>query len=390
MNKMVTQILRPSTQRQLITSLGICLGVVLVSLSSIVHFHTSNLIEHENKKGQFLVVNKEINILNTLFFAKAGISKKEIKELTLEEQIIDAGPMQSNQFDVRATLGGQIGLITEFFMESVPDKFIDFKSSKWRWKKEGDIVPIILSRDLYNLYNFSFASSQGLPQLSIGTIDKITITLRLKGNGKEVKMKAKIIGLSDRINSILVPENYLKYTNGTFASKEKQSFSRLILQVKNPSSPELKSLLKKHKLLAKKELFNIGKGLKMVEKIIPFILFIGSTLIFFTFLVNKLTLENLLLSKNSELMVLIHLGYAPKNILIYYRKGLYIQTLLIMISTLVILYFGNAIITQELDNYGYQVHERAFLFSSLISLSLISLGFFYTFLSIKKKLYSIV
>lgn len=390
MNQIVKKILRPSTRRLLVTSLGISLGIILVSLSSIIHFNTSNLINHENKKGQFLVVNKEINVLNTLFFAKAGITNKEINNLISENQIIDAGAMQSNQFDVRATIGGNIGLITEFFMESVPDKFIDFKSSKWKWKKEGDIIPIILSRDLYNLYNFSFASSQGLPQLSIGTIDKINITLKLKGNGKNSIMKAKIIGLSDRINSILVPENYLAFANEQFASKKSQSFSRLILQVKNPSNPELKTLLKKHKLLAKKELFSIGKGLNVIKTITYFILLIGSTLIFFTLLVNKLNLQILILSKEIELTTLIHLGYTPKTILTYYKRALLKQTFIITAGVFSIIYYANLLIIGEVSSYGYPIHENAFSISIFISTAIIWIGFFYTFLSIKKKIYSIL
>ena len=389
MNKIVAQILRPSTQRQLITTLGISLGVILVSISSIVHFHTSNLIDHEKKKGQFLVVNKEINVLNTVFFTKSGISKKEITDLINDDEVIDAGPMQSNQFDIRATIGGKIGLITEFFIESVPDKFIDFKSSKWKWKKEDDLVPIILSRDLYNLYNFSFASSQGLPQLSIGTIDKINITLHIKANGKQVKMKAKIIGLSDRINSVLVPGSYLDYANSEFSNKENKSYSRLILQVKNPSSPGLKTLLKKHKLLAKKELFNIGKGLNVIQYVIYFVLLIGGALILFTFFVNKLSLENLLLSKSSELTILIHLGYTPKSVLRQYKNRLVKQNIFIILIAITVTYLGNNFVIDALENFGYPINANSLPLALGIVISIIFLGFLYTFLSIKKKLYSI-
>ena len=62
-----------------------------------------------------------------------------------------------------------------------------------------------------SLYNFGFAQSQGLPVLSKGLIDKFTFGLRLSGNGKEATFSSRIVGFSAKINSILVPEDFLSW-----------------------------------------------------------------------------------------------------------------------------------------------------------------------------------
>jgi hypothetical protein len=61
-----------------------------------------------------------------------------------------------------------------------------------------------------------------------------------------------------------------------------------------------------------------------------------------------------------------------------------------MLLTFASLYFGNNLIIQELENYAYQHHENAFVYSVSLAFGLIWIGFFYTFFSIKKKLYSIL
>lgn len=390
MNPLITKVLRPSRRNQLISSIGILIGISIIGCSLIVLFQTNHLLKNESKKGNFVVVNKEINLLNTLFFSSANIKDKEIKQLISYPEIIDVGAMNSNQFNVQATIGGNIGLITDFFLESVPNKFIDFKSNKWRWENEGDVVPIILSKDLYNLYNFSFAQSQGLPQLSISTIDKIKITLNLKGNNKKNKVYAKIIGLSDRINSVLVPEKFLKSANTTYGNQSNKSVSKLILQVTNPSNPELKTILNKHNLTAKKDFFSIGKGLFFIKYTTYFLILIGAVLIFFTFLINRFFIENLMLSKNNELKILIHLGYEPKRILKIYSKKIIMQSVVVSIILLMGLFYLNKLIINTINKAGFIDNEDSMLTTYAIIVSILAIGGIYTFSSIKKRLYEII
>lgn len=59
-----------------------------------------------------------------------------------------------------------IGMRTYLFFESVPDRFLDVRSDEWGFEEGSEFVPIILPRNYLNLYNFGFASTRGLPQVS--------------------------------------------------------------------------------------------------------------------------------------------------------------------------------------------------------------------------------
>ncbi|NJN34497.1 MAG: hypothetical protein HC817_09820 [Saprospiraceae bacterium] len=91
-----------------------------------------------------------------------------------------------------------------------------------------------MSKDYLALYNFGFALSQGLPQFTPNTIRQVTIDISLRGNGHEQTFSGRVIGFSDRINSILVPPNFMTFANNQFGDQPDAGVSRLLVKVKNP------------------------------------------------------------------------------------------------------------------------------------------------------------
>ena len=83
------------------------------------------------------------------------------------------------------------------------------------------------------LYNFGFAPSQGLPQLSEDIISKITFNVRVSGNGMRGEFTARIVDFTERINTVLVPESFLLWANERFGYADKGNPSRIILGTKN-------------------------------------------------------------------------------------------------------------------------------------------------------------
>ena len=67
------------------------------------------------------------------------------------------------------------------------------------------MVPIILPRSYLAIYNFGFAQSQSLPKLSEGVVGMIELGIVLRGDGREERLKGRVIGFSSRLNTILVP-----------------------------------------------------------------------------------------------------------------------------------------------------------------------------------------
>ena len=87
-----------------------------------------------------------------------------------------------SQFKVSAGLGmEQVGLkmSTDLFFESVPDAYVDVNSEQWYFDFEEPVVPIIIPRNYLNLYNFGFAQSRSLPQLSEGVMGLLNLEIRI-------------------------------------------------------------------------------------------------------------------------------------------------------------------------------------------------------------------
>jgi hypothetical protein len=133
-----------------------------------------------------------------------------------------------------------VGLSTDMFFESVPDHLLDKQNPRWKWVEESRVIPIIIPQDYLNLYNFGFAGSQGLPQISESIIQQLVFKVELFGNGRHEIFDGQIVGFSDELNTILVPETFMDWANGRFASsKNTGNVSRLIVEVNNPADPAI-------------------------------------------------------------------------------------------------------------------------------------------------------
>lgn len=124
------------------------------------------------------------------------------------------------------------------FFESVPDEYVDVSLDNWHFDESAQVIPIIIPRNYLNLYNFGFAQSRNLPKLSEGLMSLIQMDIMLRGNGCAEQFKGKIVGFSNRLNTILVPQAFMDWANQRFAPGKEARPSRLIVEVKTlPTQP---------------------------------------------------------------------------------------------------------------------------------------------------------
>src|SRR5690606_29569662 len=114
----------------------------------------------------------------------------------------------------------------------------------------------IVSVDFLDLYNFGYAPNQGVPQLTKGTIQSLTFTLKAGTGEQSQEFTARVAGFSDRISSIIVPQTFLDYANNRFAAPQPkpQQPSRLIVLVNDPSDPVFTEYLLERKYETNNEL----------------------------------------------------------------------------------------------------------------------------------------
>ena len=134
---------------------------------------------------------------------------------------------------------------TAMFFESVPDEYVDVNLDKWEFDEYERVVPIIIPRNYLNLYNFGFAQSRSLPKLSEGLMGLIQMDIMMRGNGRVEQYKGNIVGFSNRLNTILVPQSFMNWANKNFAPDAEAQPARLIIEVSNPADSSIASYFQK-------------------------------------------------------------------------------------------------------------------------------------------------
>lgn len=188
----------------------------------------------------YLVLSKPVGgmtTLGSLMGVNPGFAEEEIAELQLQEGVCEVGRFTSAQFQVmgRVSMAGR-EMRTEMFLESVPSEFLDVNEG-FEASFDGDFVPIIVPRTYLSLYNYGFASSQGLPQVGENIISRVSFQLQLSGRGRTKFFQARVVGFSDRLNTILVPDAFLQEANARLSTGEAETTSRIIVRTDAAEAP---------------------------------------------------------------------------------------------------------------------------------------------------------
>ncbi|MDE7136415.1 MAG: ABC transporter permease, partial [Muribaculaceae bacterium] len=220
-----------------------------------------------------------------------------------------------SRYNVSASVdfGGR-SMSTYLFFESIPDEFFDVKPDGW----DSDLnspsyqIPIILSKDYLALYNFGFAASRGMPQISENLISKIPLRVSLSGNGHQEYMPARIVGFSSRLNTIAVPSSFMKWANDRYGDPDDPgNISRLIVEVNDPGNPAIAKYLEERGIEVAGDKLNQGKTAYFISIMSFVVIAIGAVISVLSFFILMLSIY-LLLQKNKEkINALMMLGYTP-------------------------------------------------------------------------------
>lgn len=298
--------------------LGTLAGFVLL-LAGIQFYIDIKSVLSENSDlldPEYIVINKKVNIGQTLGLAQAGFTEDEIEELAEQAFADQVEPFLSNEFPVSGYTENERfpDFYTELFFEAIPDEFIDVKSEEWVWNPEEGKIPVIIPQDYLNLYNFGFAPSQGLPQIPKGVLSMINFKLRLRGQSGYDDYSGQIVGFSNRIHSILVPLDFLTWANDKYGYFDKSKPSQVIVVSKDPTDPSIIQFLEEKGYDTIREKLKSSRMNIILKLIISFLVVVAAIIIGLAFLVFLLSLQ-LMISRSSEkIRRLNKLGFHYKEI----------------------------------------------------------------------------
>lgn len=273
-------------------------------------------------KREFLIVSKPVSTLGSLLGGKGTFSAREIQGFRDQPFTRQVGTFTSSLYDVSASIGMlrtgmQVG--TEMFFESVPDDYIDVNAQAWTYEEGSRTIPIILPRNYLNLYNFGFAQSRNLPKLSEGVLSMIRLEIRLSGGGHVDVYDGRLVGFSNRLNTILVPEAFMNWANHYYAPGKKAEPSRLIVEVNNPADEEIVKYIQARGYEVEGNTLDAGKTVWFLQILVGIVLFIGIVITFLSFYILILSIFLLLQKNTKKMQTLLLIGYSPVQVALPYQ-----------------------------------------------------------------------
>lgn len=292
------------------------------------------------KPGQ-MVMAKHVSTVRTLTGKAPTFTQKEIADVRHQPFVSDVGTFTPSLFSVVATLGSQklgVEFSTEMFFEAVPDAFMDVDTSRWHWKEGDEEVPIVLPRNYLNLYNFGFASSQGLPALSESLVSMVNIRFILRGSAGRKELTGRVVAFSKKLNTILVPQAFMDEMNTTLSPERKPEPSRLIVTVSNPADERIAEYLSNHSYETEADDAEAARTAHLLRIIISIVLVVGLIISALAFYVLLLSIF-LLLQKNTEKIDnLLLIGYSPQAVARpYHLLTISLNTLVLILSVIIVL-----------------------------------------------------
>jgi Cell division protein len=273
-------------------------------------------------KGEYVIVSKKISTLGSLAGKSNTFSAAEIEEIKKQPFTKDVGGFMPTLFNVSAGISMKeagVQLSTAMFFESVPDEYVDVNLDKWNFDSESGVIPIIIPRNYLNLYNFGFAQSRNLPKISEGLMGLIQMDIVLRGNGQREQYKGNIVGFSNRLNTILVPQSFMNWANNKFAPGSQPQPSRLIIEINNPADAAIAQFFHNKGYETEDNKLDAGKTTYFLRLIVGIVLGIGVVITLLSFYMLMLSIFLLLQKNNTKLESLLLIGYNPAQVSLPYQ-----------------------------------------------------------------------
>ena len=362
--------------------LSIALLLILSAVQIQVNYHELLYGSgNQDSIANFLVINKKIDgnsLTNTL-------SAKDIQQLKSQPFVQSIGQLTSSRFKVSAQSPSErFPFYTDLFFESVPNEFIDVQSNDWTWMEGSANIPMIIPNQFLDLYNFGFAPSQNLIQLTQSMVMALPVVINIHHNGQVIPFTGRVVGFSDRISSVLVPHNFLEWANRQFGSPQAGETSRVVIQTKDPGNPALVQYLKENNLVTDADKTRFSKYRQIVNAIVSASWITGAIMLLFALLVLSLFIQLTISSTKKEIGLLIVLGASPKQLQQFLLRQFLPGNLLITVFSVLAIAALQWWVQKLLANQNMRVSQWISIYTIMAALAIILVLWLVNIRTIKK------
>lgn len=379
-----------NTSSRFFSYAGLAVGVMLLLCCVQMYININQLLKERNpRKNGYDFISVTKTITNENMGKDNRFSQADVEDFKKQPFIADAAPLLSNQFRVKMSAGDIIPFSTDLFLESIQNNFIDTLPPSFTWQPGQTRVPIIFSADFLEMYNV-FAPAQDLPQLSESSIGAVNIILECSApDGTVMKFTGNIVAVSDRLNTVLVPESFLNWGNKMFSNQPEQPAARVYIKTTDANAVALQNYLQQNNYHVNKDKTKFGRIKSTLQAIVAGLGGLAILVVLLSVLLFSFYLQLMISRSKDNLQLLLTLGYSPmwlsKTVAKNWIPVYAIIILIAMAATQFFQYFFQRNFVAGQDALSPYLH----VYVLALALILFILCVFANFRLIKKQLYKL-
>lgn len=330
---------------------GLFIAFILV-LSCLQLYENANRLfgSKSSDSNYWLTFSKKITPDNIGRKELLGFNENDISKIKTWAEVKAIYPFSANEFKASANGGDFIPFYTDLYFEGLDLKAIDSDLTDEEFQVTGDEIPIIISREYLNLYNYGFALNQGLPQISEDFAKKIEVNINITVNKQNKTYKGKMVGLSDRIHSVLIPKKFLDSLN--IAEKpelatQPKIYNRVLVQVKDSGDEGLVSKMKENGYESNQESLRSAKIKSKLFLVLKIIAVLGVFIFALCLYIIVSFIKIQFLEKQEEVSIKNSLGYSPKKMVSDISRKFSINLMVVLLLSLGLIAAGQYFIANS-------------------------------------------
>ena len=338
-----------------------------------------------------IVIQKKVTSGPLLGLNNPEFSDEQIDEVRSMEFVESCDPIRSNTFDVVLSIDDPLipAFNSNIYVQSVHEDYLDVKTDHWDWDEGSKTLPIIMPRDFLMMMN-NFLSASNIPQLSDELVLDLKIDLNIGPRNYRETIHARIVGFTNELSSILVPEYFLNWANQKYGEKEKEVISQLVVKSKDGQFGLLENYLEEKEFESKKSQLLIAKLKSTLGVLLTIISTISLLAVFLSMLVLIQYLQLIMTKNDYEIRTLLRLGHAPNQLIKVFLK--YFMSLFSVVAVLSLLLFIPAkyYLQQIFISNGISLDSSLSIYLFLLVIFVFILFALSIWLSTKKRIYKTV
>ena len=236
------------------------------------------------------------------------------------------------------------------------------------------------------MYNFGFAQSRSLPKISEGLVGMIDFSLFIHGNGKEDNFHGRVIGFSSRLNTILVPQEFMDWSNSYFSNEEKSKPSRVIVKVKDPTDENLGKFIEANGYDIDDDKLNTEKTIYFLKLVVLMVMVVGLVISLLSFYILMLSIYLLVQKNAGKLENLLLIGYSQGQVARPYQWLTLGLNLLVLLIALLLVWLARRYYLGVLTAMFPEYEVSSFLPALLLGVVLLVVVTLLNQLAIRRKI----